>query len=64
VLVQNKKFNGCEFIEMHGLDATDLGNRSVHNATNRFTSMHRFCEKFPWQSSAAARLHRVAVKRK
>ena len=48
--VQNKKFNGCEFIEMHGLDVTDLGNRGVQNATNRFTSMDRFCEKFPWQS--------------
>jgi len=47
---QPYKFNGCEFIEMHGLDATDLGNRSVQNATNQFTSMDRFCEKFPWQS--------------
>lgn len=35
---------------MHGLDVTDLGNRGVQNATNRFTSMDRFCEKFPWQS--------------
>ena len=48
--MQNKKFNGCEFIEMHGLDVTDLGNRGVQNATNRFTSLDRFCEKFPWQS--------------
>ncbi|MDO9154957.1 MAG: hypothetical protein Q7U47_14820 [Paludibacter sp.] len=47
---QNKKFNGCEFIEMHGLDVTDLGNRGVHNAKNRFDTMDRFCEKFPWQS--------------
>ncbi|MDO9155122.1 MAG: DUF6443 domain-containing protein [Paludibacter sp.] len=48
--VQHKKFNGCEFIEMHGLDVTNLGNRSVHNAKNRFDTMDRFCEKFPWQS--------------
>ena len=48
--VQKNKFNGCEFIEMHGFDVTDLGNRGVQNATNRFTSLDRFCEKFPWQS--------------
>ncbi len=48
--VQKNKFNGCEFIEMNGFDVTDLGNRGVQNATNRFTSMDRFCEKFPWQS--------------
>jgi RHS repeat-associated protein len=48
--VQKNKFNGCEFIEMHGLDVTDLGNRGVHNATNRFTSIDRFAEKFPCQS--------------
>ncbi|NDP22617.1 MAG: hypothetical protein GZ091_16280 [Paludibacter sp.] len=47
---QPYKFNGCEFIEMHGLDATDLGNRTVQNATNQFTTIDRFCEKFPWQS--------------
>ena len=44
------KFNGCEFVEMHGYDVTDLGNRGVHHATNRFATMDRFCEKFPWQS--------------
>lgn len=48
--IQPFKYNGKEFVEMHGLDVTDLGNRGVHNATNRFTSMDRFCEKFPWQS--------------
>ncbi|NDP22619.1 MAG: hypothetical protein GZ091_16290 [Paludibacter sp.] len=50
ISTQPYKFNGCEFIEMHGLDATDLGNRTVQNATNQFTTMDRFCEKFPWQS--------------
>lgn len=48
--VQNRKFNDCEFIEMHGYDVTDLGNRGVFHATNRFTSIDRFAEKFPWQS--------------
>lgn len=48
--IQPYKFNGCEFIEMHGLDVTDLGNRGVHNAKNRFDTVDRFCEKFPWQS--------------
>jgi hypothetical protein len=33
-----------------GYDVTDLGNRVDYNAINRFTSMDRFCEKFPWQS--------------
>jgi len=44
------KFNGCEFVEMHGYDVTDLGKRGVHHAKNRFDTMDRFCEKFPWQS--------------
>lgn len=35
---------------MHGLDVTDLGNRGLHHAKNRFDTMDRFCEKFPWQS--------------
>jgi RHS repeat-associated protein len=47
---QPYKYGGKEFVEMHGYDVTDLGNRGVHHATNRFTTMDRFCEKFPWQS--------------
>ncbi len=47
---QNRKYNGKEFIEMHGLDVTDLGNRGLYHAINRFTSIDRFAEKYPWQS--------------
>ena len=48
--LQPYKFNSCEFIETHGYDVTDLGNRGVYHAINRFTSMDRFAEKYPWQS--------------
>ena len=48
--LQPYKFNGCEFIETHGYDVTDLGNRGLYHAINRFTSMDRFAEKYPWQS--------------
>jgi len=48
--LQPYKFNGCEFIEMGGLDITDLGNRGIYHAISRFTTMDRFCEKVPWQS--------------
>lgn len=34
----NRKYNGKEFVEMHGYDATDLGWRSIHNAKFRFDS--------------------------
>ena len=47
---QPYKFNGCELDEMHGLNQTDLGNRSLYHAIGQFTTMDRFCEKFPWQS--------------
>jgi len=47
---QPYKYNGKEFIEMHGWDVTDLGWRGVFHAINRFTSIDRFAEKFPWQS--------------
>ena len=48
--LQPYKFNSYEFIETHGYDVTDLGNRGVYHAINRFTSMDRFAEKYPWQS--------------
>ncbi len=51
--LQPYKFNSCEFIETHGYDVTDLGNRGVYHAINRFTSMDRFAEKYPWQSPYA-----------
>ena len=47
---QQRKYNGKEWIEAHGLDVTDLGNRGLYHAINRFTSIDRFAEKYPWQS--------------
>ena len=47
---QPYKFNGCEYMSMHGLNETDLGNRAVYNALNSFTTIDRYAEKFPWQS--------------
>jgi hypothetical protein len=44
------KYNGKEFVEMHGWDCTDLGWRWDYNATFRFTSLDRKSEKYPWQS--------------
>jgi RHS repeat-associated protein len=41
---QPYKYNGKEFIEMHGLDVTDLGFRSVHNARGRFDNIDPLCE--------------------
>jgi len=48
--LQNKKYNGKEFVEMHGLDVTDLGWRGQYPAINRFTTIDRFAEKYPSQS--------------
>jgi hypothetical protein len=42
--------NSTEFIEMHGYDVSDHGNRGLYNAINRYTTIDRFAEKFPWQS--------------
>lgn len=47
---QLKKYNGKEFLEMHGLDVTDMGQRSQFPAINTFQTMDRFSEKYPWQS--------------
>jgi RHS repeat-associated protein len=48
--LQPYKYNGKEFVEDYGLDVTDLGNRGLYHAINRFTTIDRFAEKFPWQS--------------
>jgi len=47
---QPYKYNGKEFVEMHGWDCTDLGWRWDYNAIFRFTSLDRKSEKYPWQS--------------
>jgi hypothetical protein len=48
--IQPYKYNGKEFVEDYGLDVTDLGNRGLYHAINRFTTIDRFAERFPWQS--------------
>ena len=44
ISTQPNKYNGKEFIEMHGLNATDLGFRSVHNARGRFDNIDPLAE--------------------
>ena len=46
-------YNGKEFVEAHGLNESDLGNRCLHHTISRFTTMDRFAEKCPWQSPYA-----------
>ncbi|MDD4993092.1 MAG: DUF6443 domain-containing protein [Paludibacter sp.] len=47
---QTHKYNGKEFVEMHGYDTYDFGWRGHYAALNRFTTLDRFAEKYPWQS--------------
>jgi len=47
---QPYKHQGKEFVEMHGYDVTDHGNRGLYHAAHTYTTMDRFCEKFPGQS--------------
>jgi len=47
---QPYKYNGKEFVEMHGYDVTDMGWRGQYPAINRFTTIDRKAEKYPWQS--------------
>jgi len=44
--VQNKKYNGKEFVEMHGLDTYDYGTRGYYAAMGRFTTVDPLCEKY------------------
>jgi RHS repeat-associated protein len=37
--VQNKKYNGKEFVEMHGYDSYAFGHRDFYAAINRFTTI-------------------------
>ncbi|MDD2797225.1 MAG: DUF6443 domain-containing protein [Bacteroidales bacterium] len=43
--VQNRKYNGKEFIEMHGYDVSDLGWRTLHHAKMRFDAFDPSAEK-------------------
>ena len=44
---QPYKYNGKEFIEMHGYDTYDYGARGLYAALMRFTTIDPLCEKYP-----------------
>lgn len=48
--VQPYKYNGKEFITMHGLDTYDYGARGYYPALGRFTSVDPLAEKRYWES--------------
>lgn len=43
---QNRKYNGKEFVEMHGYDTYDYGARGMYPAIMRFTSIDPLAEKY------------------
>lgn len=43
--LQGRKYNGKEFVEMHGYDTYDYGARGYYPALGRFTSMDPLAEK-------------------
>lgn len=43
---QNKKYNGKEFVEMHGYDSYDYGARGYYPAMGRWTSVDPLAEKY------------------
>ena len=50
---QSYKYNGKEYIEMHGYDTYDYGFRGYYATTGRFTSTDPLAECTPWQSPYA-----------
>ena len=46
----NRLHNSTELIEMHGYNSSDHGNRRLHHAINRYVTIDRLAEQFPWQS--------------
>ena len=44
------KYNGKEFVEMHGYDVYEYGARGYYATIGRFTSIDPLCEQTPWQS--------------
>ena len=48
--VQPWKYNGKEFVEMHGYDVYEYGARGYYATIGRFTSIDPLCEQTPWQS--------------
>jgi len=51
--IQERKYNGKEFVEMHGYDTYDYGARGYYPAMGRFTSVDPLAEKRPWISPYA-----------
>jgi len=51
--VQPYKYNGKEFVEMHGYDTYDYGARGYYAASGRFTSVDPLAEMKPWHSPYA-----------
>ena len=47
---QPYKYNGKEFVEMHGLDTYDYGARGYYPALGRFMTVDPMAEKRPWES--------------
>ena len=48
--VQPYKYNGKEYVEMHGYDVYEYGARGYYATIGRFTSIDPLCEQTPWQS--------------
>lgn len=48
--LQHRKYNGKEFVEMHGWDTYDYGARGNYAAIGKWTSVDPFSETTPWQS--------------
>jgi len=44
--IQERKYNGKEFVEMHGYDTYDYGARGYYPAIGRFTSVDPLAEKY------------------
>ena len=47
---QPYKYNGKEFVEMHGYDTYDYGARGYYPAMGRFMTVDPLAEKRPWMS--------------
>ena len=51
--LQERKYNGKEFVEMHGYDTYDYGARGYYAAMGRFQTVDPLCEKYYWISPYA-----------
>ncbi|WP_321438980.1 RHS repeat-associated core domain-containing protein [uncultured Bacteroides sp.] len=51
--IQPYKYNGKEFIEMHGYDVYDYGARHYYPAIGRWETVDPLCEKYYWISPYA-----------